>query len=291
MPFVLCAAILLGWADPAPSVHTEFARLSDAELLKMVQDRPSLVVDKDDSDCTALHFAARYGRVETARWLIAQGADVNTVAYNGFRPLHVVEEAAVAKLLIAAGAKLDAVDNWGKTPLQRAAQMERTDVCDAILAAGYPIDLASALWLGRRDVAKKLIADHPDRVRKPDQGKDLWGNTTPLGIAAEQGDNEMVKLLLAAGAPVDAPTDRPLAGDLTPLYNAVVAGHYETAQILCAAGANANLTGGRRYRYLIDWADDHADPRMVELLLKHGAKRSSPKGFLTPERGLSPETD
>src|SRR5262249_23576300 len=109
--------------DPviAKSLHLTFADGPDETVLKLVKDNPTLVHDKDESDCTALHYAARYGLIGTAKWLIEQKADVNTVSYNRFTPMHVVSDATVARLLIKAGANLKAKDAWGKTPLQRAA--------------------------------------------------------------------------------------------------------------------------------------------------------------------------
>jgi len=201
------------------SLHNTFADGSDETVLQLVQHNPTLVQDTDRLGCTALHYAARYGRMETAKWLIEQKADVNTVAYNRFTPMHVVNDAAVARLLIKAGANLKAKDAWGKTPLQNAAEMERKEVCEAILEAGFPIDLTTALWLGKRDLAKKMIEENPGIAKQADGGADLWGNTTPLGIAAGQGDKEIVELLLKSGAPVNAATFRPNAGSLTALSN------------------------------------------------------------------------
>jgi ankyrin repeat protein len=263
-------------SDPAvlKSLHKTFADGSDEATLKLVKDNPTLVQDMDESDCTALHYAARYGRVETAKWLIEQKADVNTVAYNRFTPMHVVTDAAVARLLIKAGADLKVKDAWGKTSLQSAAQEKRKDVCEAILEAGFPIDLTTALWLGKRDLVKKMIKDNPEIAKKADGGSDLWGNTTPLGVAAGQGDKEIVELLLKAGAPVNAVTERPAAGNLTALSNAVCAKQYEIAEILCKAGADCNVSAGKFYPRLLDYAMKHSDNKMVELLKKYGGKPS-----------------
>jgi len=111
-------------------------------------------------------------------------------------------------------------------------------------------------------------------VKEVERDSDLWGNTSPLGVAASQGDKEMVELLLEAGAPINAVTDRPNGGPTTALCNAVWAGHYEIAEVLCNAGADCNMTGGKFYRRLLDHALKHSDKKMVDLLVKHGAKPS-----------------
>jgi ankyrin repeat protein len=262
--------------DPAilKALHTKVADNSDETVLRFVKANPTLVVDTDEMDCTALHYAARYGRVETAKWLIDQKADVNTVSYNGFTPMHMVSDGKLARILIKAGANPKTKDNWGQTPLQRAAQYECKEVCEAIFEAGVAIDLTTALWLGKRDLVKKMIKDDPTIAKQVDGGSDLWGNTTPLGVAAGQGDKEIVELLLRAGAPVNAVTRRPAAGNLSALSNAVLAKQFEIAEILCKAGADCNVSGGKFYPRLLDFATKHSEPRMVELLKKYGGKTS-----------------
>jgi len=246
----------------------------DEITLEFVKTNAGPVDQKDDSECTTLHYAARYGRIETTKWLIAHKADVNTVSYNKFTPMHMVSDAALAKLLIQSGADLKKIDAWGKTPLQTAAEEGRTNVCDVILASGFPLDLSSALRVGKRDLARKLIKENPKMVKHVEGDWDLWGNTSPLGIAAAQGDEDMLRLLLKAGAPVNAVTYLPNAGQTTPLCNAVWAGHYEAAKILCEAGADCNMTGGKFYPRLLDFALRHSDKKIVDLLRKHGAETS-----------------
>ena len=271
---VLAASVMSAAAD---SVHQLFAKGPDAVTLEFVKTNAGPVDQKDDSECTTLHYAARYGRIETAKWLIAHKADVNTVSYSQFTPMHMVSDPALAQFLIRSGADLKKKDAWSKTPLQKAAQEGWTNVCDVIIASGFPIDLSTALRLGKRDLAKKMIKDNPKSVKVVEEDWDLWGNTSPLGVAASQGDKEMVELLLKAGAPVNAVTDRPNAGRTTALCNAVWAGHYEVAKILCEAGADCNRTGGKFYPRLLDYASKHSDKKMVDLLVKHGAKASDKK--------------
>jgi ankyrin repeat protein len=275
-PMILAAALVSATVSPAAeSIHQAFANGPDETLLDLVKNNPALIEEKDDSQCTALHYAARYGRLKTATWLIEHKADVNTVAYNKFTPMHVVTDGAVATFLIKSGADLKARDAWNKTPLQSAAQMGYTNVCEAILASGSPIDLSSALRLGKRGLVKKMLQEKPSIAKEVEEDSDLWGNTSPLGVAAAQGDKEIVELLLNADAPVNAVTERPNGGPTTALCNAVWARHYEIAEILCKAGADCNMSGGKFYPRLLDYAFDHSDKRTINLLIKHGAKSSA----------------
>jgi ankyrin repeat protein len=266
--------------DPAilTTLHPTFADGSDAALLKLVKENPSLVHDKDSSDCTALHYAARYGRPETAKWLIDQKADVNTVAYNRFTPMHVVKDAAVAKLLIKGGADLDKKDAWGNTPLQRAAQEGLTEVAEAILASGTKLDLRTAVMLKKKDAVKKLLKDDPKLARQPSKGANLWGAVTPLGLAAGQKDKEMVQLLLDAGADVNEGTFMPNAGgNASALTNAVWAGDKEVVKLLLDRGAKTDVTGGKFYPTILDYARKHSAREIVDLLEKAEAKGSDKK--------------
>jgi ankyrin repeat protein len=270
--FILASALgVLVLSATAQSFHQVFATGPDDGTLEFVKNKAGAVDEKDDMECTALHYAARYGRLKTAQWLIAHKADVNTVSYNGFTPMHMVSDSALAKLLVEAGADLHKKDSWGNTPMKSAAQEGRTNICEVILASGFPMDLTSALWIGRRDVAKQIIKDNPGSVTNIEEGSNLWGNTSPLGVAAAQGDKEMVELLLEAGAPVNAITEIPNTGPANALCNAVWNKHYGVAQLLCKSGADCNMIGGRFYPRLLDYALRHSDRKTVNLLIKYGA--------------------
>jgi ankyrin repeat protein len=262
------------WPVPRGNIIAFFAKASDKQIMELITNNPALIEEKDDSDCTALHYAARFGRLEATRWFLANKADVNTVAYNKFTPMHVVTNGAVARILIKAGADLNRKDAWGKTPLQSASEMGYTNVCEAILESGFPLDLGSAIRLGKRDAAMKMLKEKPSLAKQVDEDSDLWANTSPLGIAVLKGDKEMVGILLKAGAPVNAVTERPEVGYMTPLCNAVWSGHYEIAQMLCEAGADCNMTGGKFYPKLLDYALKHSDDKMIALLVKFGATHS-----------------
>jgi ankyrin repeat protein len=75
---------------------------------------------------TPLHEAARAGRVEAAKMLIAQGADVSSVDNKMATPMHLAarskcpESGEVIKLFMDAGADVIALDNEKRTPLARA---------------------------------------------------------------------------------------------------------------------------------------------------------------------------
>jgi ankyrin repeat protein len=255
--------------------------------LRMMKEDPTWVNRKDPKDeCTPLHHAARFGPKEVVAWMIEHQADVNAAAYNQFTPLHFALTREIADILIKAGAKLDQKDSWGKTPLQSAAEERRMHIVDAILDSGYKLDLATAIRIGKRDLVFKMLAENPKIVVGGDGGADLGGNTTPLGLAASQGDLVLVRLLLEAGAPINDSTEMPNAGGpATPLCNAVWAGHADVVEFLLGKGAALDAVGGKFFRTITDFAEEHSDPRIVKLLRQYAS--NPPRKHERPENILN----
>src|SRR5439155_5155041 len=111
------------------------------------------------------------------------------------------------------------------------------------------------------------------------------GGVTPLITAAWNGDRNapLVKLLIAHGAAVNAKTgdtfevvkNGPIQlGHLPPLQVACGMASYEAVEALVKAGADVNAKDVRDATPLVfAVATDHADPKIVKLLLDHGAVR------------------
>lgn len=119
---------------------------------------------------TALHFAAFFGKAEAAHTLLDAGAMVDVVSGNELRvqPLHSAASGRhheVCRLLIAAGADVNATQRHDFTPLHAAAQHGDSELVELFLSAGAdpsmltidgqtPADTAEAA--GHLDVAKRL---------------------------------------------------------------------------------------------------------------------------------------
>jgi ankyrin repeat protein len=103
----------------------------------------------------------------------------------------------------------------------------------------------------------------------PEQG-DSEG-TTPLYVASVNGEAEVARLLLAAGASPDAESSG-LGSDGTPLCAAACWGHAETVRELLAHGADPNLHEDHGAgRSPLHWANIGPHPETAELLKKAGA--------------------
>jgi ankyrin repeat protein len=102
-------------------------RGNTATLRDFVAKDRSLLQARDKDGSTPLHCAAWHGHVETARFLLDAGADINDHNQNGHwgtTPLHAAahgDQRAVAELLIARGADIRAKNLNGRTPLEETA--------------------------------------------------------------------------------------------------------------------------------------------------------------------------
>ncbi len=208
--------------------------------------------------------AVRAGNRQEAIRLIEDGAEVNAADPLGTTPLMWAArygDAVVVERLLEAGAEAAAENAFGVTPMSEAALIGSEPVIRELLAAGMAPDSPNpegetALMLvvrtGRVDAAKLLIDAGADV-----NAKEHWAGQTALMWAGAQLQPEMVKLLLANGAQIDArstvrewtrkvsseprPKELPQGG-LTPLMFAARTGCIECAELLLDAGADINFT-------------------------------------------------
>jgi ankyrin repeat protein len=94
---------------------------------------------RESMKVTPLASAAAAKRIDIARVLIANGANVNAKAANDFSPLH--DAAAngnldLVKLLLEKGADINAKTNDGKTPLAYAQEHNRAEVAEFLQSHG-----------------------------------------------------------------------------------------------------------------------------------------------------------
>lgn len=295
-------------------------------------------VDVDSSDerrRTPLMFA----RAQTAGALLAAGADVAKGASVLEAVSNGVDGEALTALL-AAGADPD-LGHWNEwTPLMEAIWRDQSNAVDALLASGADINKKSrdghtALELSMDVLNKTLVARllelgvDPNvalpsgetplivAVREP-EWRHLVGpmvaagafletqgtfQHTPLGFAASSGSTELVRLLLEAGADVNAMNDD---GE-TPLMRAAASqeeGHNHVVALLIEAGANATArdrNGGTalgkaalsgvlsRVRMLFRADPESYTTEDLELAISnaHESVREELSGFLEERRTVS----
>jgi ankyrin repeat protein len=138
-----------------------------------IDNRVTRATSKDG--WTPLHLAAHFGHPLVVETLIANNADVHARSGNAMRnqPLHAAaagRQLETSRLLLDAGADVNATQAGGYTPLHSAAQN------------------------GQRELVELLLARGADAGARSDDGR------TPLALAEAAGRDEVVALLRARGA-------------------------------------------------------------------------------------------
>ena len=113
--------------------------------------RNGSVVDKPSyySTGTPLMIAAKKGHTNICQYLLNNNADVNfnfrsnTPLMNACYSYPYGDHKEVVKLLIAAGADISAVDEFGYTALMRAAECGHQEVVKVLIAAGCDVSAAN----------------------------------------------------------------------------------------------------------------------------------------------------
>jgi ankyrin repeat protein len=148
---------------------------------------------------------------------------------------------AVVKLLIKAGARANAKDKIGGTPLSYAICNRHKQVIELLLKGDTQGDLEdiskelllSATKKGDEDVVRLLL----DMSKTNLDARDTKYGRTPLSWATVNGHLAIVKLLLATGKINVNAKDK---YNWTPLSCAIEEGHENSIKLLLEAGAKVD---------------------------------------------------
>lgn len=204
---------------------------------------PSLVTARDSHGDTLLHDAAGLGRYGLVRLLLDAGADVNARGEFERTPLHAAAHSHrtdVVRLLIERGADVNAKSQLG-TPLHQAVDCDYRQEVSLLLAAGADPNIQdqdgrTPLHHAVRWGNRPVVRQLLEAGANPDIADNLV-EETPLQSAADAGEARIAKLLLENGAEPNAGT----SGGFTALDTAVAKGHDETAMVLREAGLEDNI--------------------------------------------------
>lgn len=295
---VLCLGLVLICFNPAWSGQTLPSTQNSAP-----HSPASLNVDKPDSDSnTPLMVAAKHGKIDVMKSLLARGADVHARNPRGATPLMFAVDGGVAavELLLKKGARINDQRPDGMSALSWAVLNNHSDVFEHLLRAGADFRLFNdkrdtllhlAAEKGSTAIAKRLLAlglaldaldsfsetplikaaehGHPEVVKLLLAHKALLSHwsaevETALSAAAKKGNLAVVRELVQAGAPV-----RGKEGDRA-ITNAVQKKHVEVVRFLLDKGADVNARGfsGRPLVSLASWVKQ---PELAIMLLKRGA--------------------
>jgi uncharacterized protein len=140
----------------APSVY-DFIRCADQGVaLSMLKAHPDLVRAKASNGETALHHHVIENRFDAVRFLIQQGADVNSQSDSGDSPLMDaagLNYVGMCSFLIRQGANVHMRNIESETALHRAARAGAVVIVGMLLEAGADIHARDSLGESILDVA------------------------------------------------------------------------------------------------------------------------------------------
>jgi len=241
-----------------PALHW-LVRIEELDLTARLLDAGADVNQRDGLGNSALSIAIETRDVAMVQLLLDHGADPHTPDVAGETPLMQAARTGtpgIVAALLERGVDVDAREpHYEQTALMIGVRAGSPEVVALLLDAGADVNLQTPpgdepTWRLPSDVtASKGVGVNwggfpPHGSRTP-----IGGAKTPLLYAARQGNLEIAKLLVAAGADIeqgDANDDTPL---LTAIVNASVASkpgvsteHIEIAHYLIEQGADVNAT-------------------------------------------------
>ncbi len=282
LPVVL-AIVFLGWMASSAMGATdgdagliEAVKRGDLSAVQEILGRQETDVNAAEPDGTrALAWAVHRNHVEAAELLIGAGAEVNAANQLGSRPLTLAAangNAAMVALLLDAGADPDAALLSGETALMTAVDLGSLDVVEALLVFGADANVAESnggqtalMWAAAEDqpeMVRALVAHGADPNVRSKLG------FTPLLFAAQQGAVDAARVLVEAGADLNATDEK---RGLTPLALSIASGHSAFPRFFLEQGADPNLADNRGYTPLHYAADERGSPELVVALLEQGA--------------------
>jgi uncharacterized protein len=238
-------------AEPAyrPATLLEAVLLRDRSAVERFVATGVDVDATEDDGTTPLMRAAHGHSPDIAKLLIDAGANVAARNRYGVTALYLAAhngDAATTRALLVAGLDANTALPGGETALMTAARNGSTDVVGALLSGSGDVDAFADLGADNDRTAAPSGFGTPDnagygagsrrapRRNRADVGaREQWYGHTALMSAAAAGNADVIRLLIEAGADVNAVDDEGASA----LSLARANGHSEAAAALLAASA------------------------------------------------------
>jgi ankyrin repeat protein len=218
-------------------------------------------------EMTPLHVAAATNQTGAARLLLELGADPSARTSTGLTPLAIARQRghdATATLLSETGASSDL------SAAVTAGDLAEATAC-LLDTTRPPVDaLSQLLFVATERQDAGMVGALLEAGANPDfEIRHLAGERpamlTPLHFAARAGCVDVARILLTAGANLNAGRD---AGVPTPLHFAAGEGHVDTVRALLASGTDRSARDAAYHATAAGWAEFAGHAGIAALLIE-----------------------
>ncbi|KIX01570.1 uncharacterized protein Z518_09296 [Rhinocladiella mackenziei CBS 650.93] len=260
------------------------------ELVEYLLENGGRVTQTGRGFWTPLHHAARGGHSKTVSYILDRGADMLAVDSKGNTPLHLAVRSGsmdTAKILLEHKPELKreqlfARDRKGSTPRVVAFYTAHYDIHKYLRAAEWEVlgtkpsnanILTHVIEKGDLEAVREHLDTHPEALTTLDED-----GQPPLHVALQEGQKEIVELLMARGASIE------MMGyhGWRPLHIAASLGNLELVDLCLACNADLKTRSHTSQTALHKAVSSHSIP-VVRRLIEKGADPSE-----TNDRGMTP---
>jgi ankyrin repeat protein len=318
-----CLMLALGcvaaWAASLPDAVKDGDRAAAISLLQQHAD----VNAPEPDGTTALHWAVRQDDHEMVDRLIKAGAKVKAANRYGVTPLYLAcvnGSAPMIARLLEAGADANSATTEGETALMTVARTGNVEAAKVLLAHGADVN-SKEQWRQQTPLMWAVAESHPEMVREliahgadvnarqvtwnwerqiTKEPREKWmplGGLTPLMFAARQGCLDCARILMKAGAEINAADPN----NVSAMLLATINGHYDVAAFLLDQGGDPNIADETGRTALYAAVDMHTMPEsnrpspretdnnltsmdLIRSLLAHGASVNAQLKKIQPYR-------
>lgn len=227
--------------------------------------------------------ACGFGRTHLVKKFIEEGIDINWVSFtHDCCPIHVASQGKpdVVRLLLEAKCDVNVQDSRGMTALHHAAMKGELDILQMLIEAGCELNTQDKNgWTALHNAAYWAHLTVVERLIKSGASVEMFNKHQRLAlheVARSQSDDEstlgrIVRMLITAGADVDALSSDFGEADFSSLMFAAYHGHTEVVNALVDADCDLNAYGSINKWTALHWAIERGHEDIVYLLIDAGA--------------------
>jgi uncharacterized protein len=243
--------------DGATALHWAAER-NDLTMAKRLLDAGAVASTPNRVGATPMLMAALNGSADMIDLLLGAGVNIDSpLSSTGDTALMVASRTGIpeaVRVLLDNGAAVNARESWGaSTALMWAVAENHAEIVEMLIDAGADVN-ADTFFLPRNTDSGTQFEGVPPRERLPGERvpeAHASGELNPLLFAAREGHVESARLLIDAGANLDARAADGKDSLSLSIYN----GNYAFASFLVDSSANVNQPDASGFTPLF-WAVD-----------------------------------